>query len=187
MLAEADVLDHGEASLVARKFGRKAADPRDREGVRLKKANARLEKRAFVAEQQLDRPPKCSTCSRPTTASRNRKRLAVIAQGSFQGDRLSGSGVPAPLVLPGSASALSVQGRICRGPGLESGRRSGAAGSPGHLTQRRCGDRFCLDHVPLAAGLKKVCGAVQPSPDAASREAAAGRCDTQPDHDLGHY
>ena len=42
--------EHGEAGLAARKPGRKAADPRDKEIERLKKANARLEKRAYVAE-----------------------------------------------------------------------------------------------------------------------------------------
>jgi len=46
-----ELAEHGEASLAARKPGRKAADPRDKEIERLKKANARLEKRAYVAEQ----------------------------------------------------------------------------------------------------------------------------------------
>jgi len=49
-----ELAEHGEASLAARKPGRKAADPRDKEIERLKKANARLEKRAYVAEQLVD-------------------------------------------------------------------------------------------------------------------------------------
>jgi len=49
-----ELAEHGEAGLAARKSGRKAADPRDKEIERLKKANARLEKRAFVAEQLVD-------------------------------------------------------------------------------------------------------------------------------------
>lgn len=49
-----ELAEHGEAGLAARKSGRKAADPRDKEIERLKKANARLEKRAYVAEQLVD-------------------------------------------------------------------------------------------------------------------------------------
>ena len=49
-----ELAEHGEAGLAARKPGRKAADSRDKEIERLKKANARLEKRAYVAEQLVD-------------------------------------------------------------------------------------------------------------------------------------
>ena len=49
-----ELAEHGEAGLAARKPGRKAADPRDKEIERLKKANVRLEKRAYVAEQLVD-------------------------------------------------------------------------------------------------------------------------------------
>ena len=45
---------HGEAGLAARKSGRKPADTRDKEIERLRKANARLEKRADVAVQLVD-------------------------------------------------------------------------------------------------------------------------------------
>ena len=49
-----ELAEYGEAGLAARKPGRKPADPRDKEIERLKKANARLEKRAYVAEQLVD-------------------------------------------------------------------------------------------------------------------------------------
>ncbi len=49
-----ELAKHGEAGLAARKPGRKSADPRDKEIERLKKVNARLEKRAYVAEQLVD-------------------------------------------------------------------------------------------------------------------------------------
>ena len=49
-----ELVEHGQAGLSARKPGRKAADPRDKEIERLKKANARLEHRAYVAEQLVD-------------------------------------------------------------------------------------------------------------------------------------
>lgn len=46
--------EHGEIGLSARKPGRKPADPRDKEIERLKKANAKLERRAYVAEQLVE-------------------------------------------------------------------------------------------------------------------------------------
>ena len=49
-----ELTEHGESSLSARKPGRKPADPRDKEIERLKKANAKLEQRAYVAEQLVD-------------------------------------------------------------------------------------------------------------------------------------
>jgi len=49
-----ELAEHGEASLAARKPGRKPADARDKEIERLKKANAKLERRAYVAEQLVD-------------------------------------------------------------------------------------------------------------------------------------
>ena len=49
-----ELAEHGEAGVAGRQPGRKSADPRDKELERLKKANARLEKRAYVAEQLLD-------------------------------------------------------------------------------------------------------------------------------------
>ena len=49
-----ELAEHGEAGLAGRKSGRKPADSRDKEIERLKKANARLEKRAYVAEQLVD-------------------------------------------------------------------------------------------------------------------------------------
>lgn len=49
-----ELAEHGESSLSARKPGRKPADPRDKEIERLKKANAKLEQRAYVAEQLVD-------------------------------------------------------------------------------------------------------------------------------------
>jgi phosphomannomutase len=49
-----ELAEHGQAGLAARKPGRKPADPRDKELERLKKANARLEQRAYVAEQLVD-------------------------------------------------------------------------------------------------------------------------------------
>src|SRR6056297_1544774 len=49
-----ELAEHGEVALAAREPGRRAADPRDKEIERLKKANARLEKRAYVAEQLVD-------------------------------------------------------------------------------------------------------------------------------------
>ena len=53
--------EHGEAGLAARQPGRKSADPRDKEIERLKKANARLAKRAYVAEQLVGLQKKFST------------------------------------------------------------------------------------------------------------------------------
>lgn len=49
-----ELAEQGEASLDALKPGRKPADPRDKEIERLKKANAKLEQRASVAEQLVD-------------------------------------------------------------------------------------------------------------------------------------
>ena len=49
-----DLAEHGEAGVAARQPGRKPADPRDKELDRLKKAIARLERRAYVAEQLVD-------------------------------------------------------------------------------------------------------------------------------------
>ena len=49
-----ELAERGEAALAARKPGRKPADPRDKEIERLMKANARLEKRAYVADQLVD-------------------------------------------------------------------------------------------------------------------------------------
>lgn len=49
-----DLAEHGEAGVAARKPGRKAADTRDKELEHLKKANSRLERRAYVAEQLVD-------------------------------------------------------------------------------------------------------------------------------------
>jgi transposase-like protein len=49
-----ELAEHGEAGLAARKPGRKPADARDKELERLKKANAKLERRAYVAEQLVD-------------------------------------------------------------------------------------------------------------------------------------
>ncbi|MDT8439953.1 MAG: transposase [Wenzhouxiangellaceae bacterium] len=49
-----DLAEHGEAGLAGRQPGRKPADPRDKEIERLKKANARLERRAYVAENLVD-------------------------------------------------------------------------------------------------------------------------------------
>ena len=49
-----ELADHGEAGLAGVSPGRKPADPRDREIERLKKTNARLERRAYVAEQLID-------------------------------------------------------------------------------------------------------------------------------------
>jgi transposase-like protein len=46
--------DHGEAGVAARKSGRQPADSRDKEIERLKKDNARLKQRAYVAEQLVD-------------------------------------------------------------------------------------------------------------------------------------
>ena len=74
-----DLVEHREAGLAARNPGRKAADSSENEIERLKKANGRLEKRAYVAEQLVDLQKKFCTCSRPTTASRRREHLAVTA------------------------------------------------------------------------------------------------------------
>ena len=49
-----ELVEHGEAGLAARQPGRKPADPRDKEIERLRKANARLERRAYVAENLVD-------------------------------------------------------------------------------------------------------------------------------------
>jgi len=49
-----ELAEHGEAGLAGRQPGRKPADPRDKEIERLKKANARLERRAYVAENLVD-------------------------------------------------------------------------------------------------------------------------------------
>ena len=49
-----DLAEHGETGVAARQPGRKPADPRDKELERLKKANAKLERRAYVAEQLVD-------------------------------------------------------------------------------------------------------------------------------------
>lgn len=49
-----ELAEHGESSLSARKPGRKPADHRDKEIERLKKANTKLERRAYVAEQLVD-------------------------------------------------------------------------------------------------------------------------------------
>lgn len=49
-----DLAQNGESGVAARQPGRKPADPRDKEFERLKKANAKLEKRAYVAEQLVD-------------------------------------------------------------------------------------------------------------------------------------
>jgi len=45
---------HGEAGLATKAPGRKATDPRDREIERLQKANAKLERRTYVAEQLIE-------------------------------------------------------------------------------------------------------------------------------------
>jgi transposase len=49
-----ELAEFGEAELASRRPGRKGADPRDKEIERLKKLNARLERRAYVAEQLVD-------------------------------------------------------------------------------------------------------------------------------------
>ena len=49
-----ELAEHGEAGLAARQPGRKPADPRDKEIERLRKASARLERRAYVAENLVD-------------------------------------------------------------------------------------------------------------------------------------
>ena len=49
-----ELAEHGEATLASRKPGRKPGDPRDKEIARLKQTNARLEHRAYVAEQLVD-------------------------------------------------------------------------------------------------------------------------------------
>lgn len=49
-----ELAEHGEAGLAARQPGRKPADPRDKEIERLRKANARLERRAYIAENLVD-------------------------------------------------------------------------------------------------------------------------------------
>jgi len=46
--------EQGEAGLAGVSPGRKPADPRDREIERLKKTNAGLQRRAYVAEQLID-------------------------------------------------------------------------------------------------------------------------------------
>lgn len=49
-----DLAEHGKLSMAARRPGRKPADRRDREIERLQKANAKLERRAQVAEQLVE-------------------------------------------------------------------------------------------------------------------------------------
>jgi transposase len=49
-----ELAEFGEAELASRRPGRKGADPRDKEIERLKKLNARLEHRAYVADQLVD-------------------------------------------------------------------------------------------------------------------------------------
>ena len=102
-----ELAKHGEVGLAARQPGRKAADPRDKEIERLKKANARLEKRAFVAEQLVDLQKKCCICSRPTRATRSRERPTVTTHRGLQVGSLPRLGCPPTLVLSGiSAGAI---------------------------------------------------------------------------------
>lgn len=49
-----ELAEHGEADLTARKPGRRPADTRDKEIERLRKDKARLEHRAYVAEQLVE-------------------------------------------------------------------------------------------------------------------------------------
>lgn len=49
-----ELAEHGEAGLAGKAPGRKPADPRDREIERLKRDNAKLERRAEVAEQLIE-------------------------------------------------------------------------------------------------------------------------------------
>jgi len=49
-----ELAERGEAGLAGKAPGRKPADPRDREIERLKRANAKLERRAEVAEQLIE-------------------------------------------------------------------------------------------------------------------------------------
>ena len=104
-----ELAEHGEAGLAARKSGRKPADTRDKEIERLRKANARLEKRAYVAEQLVDLQKKYCTCSRPTTASRSRECPTVAACGHLQGRGLPCPECPSALVLSRPPPAVSAQ------------------------------------------------------------------------------
>lgn len=49
-----ELAEHGEAGLAGKAPGRKPTDPRDREIERLKRDNAKLERRAEVAEQLIE-------------------------------------------------------------------------------------------------------------------------------------
>ena len=49
-----ELAEHGEAGLAGKAPGRKPADPREREIERLKRDNAKLERRAEVAEQLIE-------------------------------------------------------------------------------------------------------------------------------------
>lgn len=100
-----ELAEHGEAGLAARRPGRKLTDSRDEEIERLKKANARLEKRAYVAEQLVDLQKKSYTCSRPTTASRSRECVSVSALWRVQVGGVPGHECAAARVLSGPPPA----------------------------------------------------------------------------------
>ncbi len=104
-----ELAEHGEAGLAARKPGRKAADPPDKEIERLTKANARLEHRAYVAEQLVDLQKKSCACSTTTAASRNRERAAITAGQGVQGPGLSGPECASSLVLFGRTATLPAE------------------------------------------------------------------------------
>ena len=74
-----ELAELGEAAMAARRPGRKPADPRDKEIERLKKANARLERRAYVAETLVDLQKKYCTCSTATRATTSRDCPCSVA------------------------------------------------------------------------------------------------------------
>ena len=90
--------EHGEAGLAARKPGRKPADSRDREIERLQRANARLKKRAYVAEQLVDL----------------RKSLAPVRDRQQRVEVVSGlQSRPAGISKAGACRALNVPRHWC--------------------------------------------------------------------------
>ncbi|MBS3801074.1 MAG: hypothetical protein KGY40_08845 [Thioalkalivibrio sp.] len=89
-----NLAEHGEAALAARKPGRKAADARDKEIERLKKANARLEQRAYVAEQLVDLQKSVAPVRDRQQRSEIMTALQSLAEGVPKAQACRALGVP---------------------------------------------------------------------------------------------
>lgn len=90
----------GGPRLAARGLGRKPTDPRDREIERLKRAHARLERHAEVAEQLIEIQKVFRPAVRPSPRA-NRERPARPASRDPENPGLPGPGRAPALVLSG--------------------------------------------------------------------------------------